>query len=1754
MVRSISYFVSLVMGVSLFSFQSFAQLPTATLSGGDQTICANTYANVIITLTGTSPWTFMYIDPSLQSSDNINTITITSSPYTFNVYPKFNEIISAYRVSNSMGIGTASGSINVTVTPNVLPTTIPSQMQSGPVISGPNPINCSLGQTLLTAPAGYNNYQWYLYNVKYSFFEAISSEIGQVVNATKYGGGNYMVRIIDANCISYSLQFPPLTLQPPFPRPVITGNNTFQCGSPNTVLTATSGFVKYEWRLNGDIIQSGVSNTIVANTFGAGIYSVKVYDTNGCNNTSPQLTVSETFSFNAPLITPSVPMRTIVRCAGGQNTLTAPAGFSLYQWKKNNVIVKSGTDNTLDLNQSGYGNGAYSITVVNAQGCKISSAYSTMVNLVPPGAAPILTASPNLINCNGIPSLIQTSPIDNLYQSYLWSDGSTSNTLSVTKAGTYTVTVKDVSGCTNTGSITLTEAPKQNVTISSTSTVTRLCQTDSTTPSVILQSSVSPSGFTKLWYKDGTYITNTPTLTVQNSGVYTLNIVPKPGTSPNICYTQSNDLPIQITAPPLQYSPAKFVCGPAPTYTHLAIGAGVNQVYKWYADLTSSNPLYVSTSSTDMNYISSLASIYVSIYDQLSGCETSRTNLFITIDPIRLPDQDIVLCWDSTSTYNLKFGEYKGGLYYVTGLYRIGLVSEFSENSISFGVPATEKQYAVGYKSPRGCLTTSDAIIKVSIFQPDISIVSYDTSVGNALCAGNSALLKVNNPGVYWMWYDSPTSNKIIKYSNPPSIETWPLQVTVVGNKTYYVKISNDKCITARKAININAIPNPSADFSIRTFCNQEAEVLYTGPWEQNLSYNWDLDGGIRSNGLVGWQQGGNKFISLEVINSQGCKTKKTTMAVINFAPTLDFDNPPASVCQYKQMNVYPQNTSHPGGKFVGSFIGANNYPILYFSEPGNQYVTYEYTNYDGCVYRKSKPIKVNPLPVVSMMGLTTSYCQSTTGIPVTVNPTGGTLSGTGIRGTTFTPSTLGQRTISYNYKDVNNCSNTATQSVTVNPVPIVSFTGLNSSYCTSAASSALTGTPAGGTFSGTGISGNTFTPATVGTNTITYSYTANGCSGAPAVKTTTVVAPLIPSVIITSSAENPGCGSTVTYTATLVNIPVSRTYQWKRNGVSIAGATAITYTGANMANGEKITCQVSYIDACTNQTTTYTSDPYIQTVLSTNSYLKFDGIDDKVTVPSIPQYDVGSGDFTMGAYVSLNANSPISTPIISRRLSGPANGFVFYLYNNQLIIQLNNVNYYSNTFYSLRDSYEHYIAVTRQNGVITFYLDNKAIGNAASTQSINTTANITIGNDPVDNTFLSGYISNAYISNLANDFIFVGIGLLPIPPQGLVGYWMMNDCAGQSIRDYSTYGNTGVAGTTVVLESSDPVFTNYAPSKANGNSVDFTSSSRGNWIEIPAHTTYDFGTATNFTVEARIAGLTSSSSSSEYRTILSKRSTYSDGFIFGVNNNKLFFQAGGVNYYDAASYNLTSSYCNHVAITRSGTTYTFYVNGVKTSSFTSAADINSPRPFWLGNDYTHYDATRITFFSNTTKKLYSLKGIVDEIRIWNVAQPANVISLNKNTASFMETTPNLIGYFTFNDVKNAQWVLDGSALDNYGFLGSYSNEVDNFDPTLTNIYCSTSLRSASDTQDVENVTTLVNAEAIIYPNPFENTARLKIVNLYSYLTIQITDAEGRLVYTKEKHPATEELLVGEGLPQGMYIIQFVGQPLLKPIKFVKVF
>jgi hypothetical protein len=173
--------------------------------------------------------------------------------------------------------------------------------------------------------------------------------------------------------------------------------------------------------------------------------------------------------------------------------------------------------------------------------------------------------------------------------------------------------------------------------------------------------------------------------------------------------------------------------------------------------------------------------------------------------------------------------------------------------------------------------------------------------------------------------------------------------------------------------------------------------------------------------------------------------------------------------------------------------------PVASPSTPTTYTVTIT-DNYYNCTATSSVSITVNPLPVVTFSPLT-NICIDGSPIPLTGGtPTGGVYSGPGVANNIFYPTVagVGTHTIVYVYTDNAGCAGTDSTSITVNDLPVVLLPTL-ADACLNASPYALnTGTPAGGTYSGPGVSAGMFDPniAGAGIHPITYTYTdVNGCT-----------------------------------------------------------------------------------------------------------------------------------------------------------------------------------------------------------------------------------------------------------------------------------------------------------------------------------------------------------------------------------------------------------------------------------------------------------------------------------------------------------------------------------------------------------------------------------------------------------------------------------------------------------------------------------
>lgn len=159
-------------------------------------------------------------------------------------------------------------------------------------------------------------------------------------------------------------------------------------------------------------------------------------------------------------------------------------------------------------------------------------------------------------------------------------------------------------------------------------------------------------------------------------------------------------------------------------------------------------------------------------------------------------------------------------------------------------------------------------------------------------------------------------------------------------------------------------------------------------------------------------------------------------------------------------------------------------------------------TNGVGLIAQDSVQINIIPLPLVelNLPSEQQQLCPNASFIYILgSSPAGGAFSGPGVSVNRFYPENagVGVHVISYSVTQ-NSCTNTATDTIEVFPVTDVTFSGLSDLCLNQSAIVLSQGLPAGGIYSGIGVSANEFNPQTAGVNThlITYSYTDdNNCT-----------------------------------------------------------------------------------------------------------------------------------------------------------------------------------------------------------------------------------------------------------------------------------------------------------------------------------------------------------------------------------------------------------------------------------------------------------------------------------------------------------------------------------------------------------------------------------------------------------------------------------------------------------------------------------
>src|SRR5664280_93002 len=521
----------------------------------------------------------------------------------------------------------------------------------------------------------------------------------QSINVT--ASGSYTVKVTNASgCLSAASAATIVTVNALPATPTITaGGPTTFCAGGSVTLTS-SPEATYLWS-NGATTQS-------INITTAGSYSVRVKNASGCQSAAAVATI---VTVNAlpptPTITASGPT---TFCAGGSVTLTSSAG-STYLWST------GATTPTINVTIGGI----YTVRVTNANGCQSEQSVATVVTVNALPATPTIIAGGPVTFCAGGNVTLTSSA----GTSYLWSNGATTLSINVTTSGSYTVQVKNASGCQSAASaatvVTVNALPiTPTITASGPTT---FCAGGSVTLT-------SSAGTSYLW-SDGE---TTQSINVTASGSYSVQVTNASGcqSAPSVAKVVTvNAIPVTPTI--TAGGPTTFCTGGSVTLTS---SAGTN--YLW------------SNGATTQSINVSAAGSYTVRVINASGCQSPLSVATdVTVDA--LPATPTITA-DGPTTFCA------GGTVTLSSSPETSYLWSNGETASSININATGN-YTVKVTNASGC--QSAASIAKSITVNALPLTPTITAGGSTtFCDGSSVTLS-SSAGSTYLWSNGASTASI---------------------------------------------------------------------------------------------------------------------------------------------------------------------------------------------------------------------------------------------------------------------------------------------------------------------------------------------------------------------------------------------------------------------------------------------------------------------------------------------------------------------------------------------------------------------------------------------------------------------------------------------------------------------------------------------------------------------------------------------------------------------------------------------------------------------------------------------------------------------------------------------------------------------------------------------------------------------------------------------------------------------------------
>jgi hypothetical protein len=644
----------------------------------------------------------------------------------------------------------------------------------------------------------------------------------------------------------------------------------------------------------------------------------------------------------------------------------------------------------------------------------------------------------------------------------------------------------------------------------------------------------------------------------------------------------------------------QYVClGDVAVFDVTASGTGLT--YQWQEDsgsgfvILSDGGIYSGTSTSTLTLNGTLPGMdgytYRCVINGVICSGTSVTNVVTlneTTSPyISVQPQDQSVCdgdnvtLDVTATgtgltYQWQVNTGSGFVNVTNGsLYSGATTSSLNISTTTLAMDGYQYQVTINGTICTNASTSNTVTLSVGV-GPEITL----GPANQVICDGDNASFTVTTQGtgLTYQWqvndgggWNYALSGGVYSNTNTPTLVITGADASMNGYQYQCIVAGSINCsvysTSTSAVLLVNPLPVVSFSGLSSEYCANAPLAALTGVPSGGTFSGPGIIGNDFSASTAG--VGGPYTILYEYTDGNGCYNSTTQTVSVNPLPVVSYSGLGGPYCINDNTPV--QLTGTPaGGTFSGPGINVNaNQFVPSNSSLGTVSITYTYTDGNGCTSFETQSAIVNDIPALTLSGTAPSYCvDDNTPVTLTGTPAGGTFSGPGVTGGSWTASDagVGTHTITYTYTDGNNCTNSTTISVVVNDLPVVTFTGLAAAYCEDAPADALTGVPASGLFSGTGINVNDFEPATagLGTHDITYTYTdVNGCVNSET-QTTTVNALPTPVITPSSVAFCEGDYAILDGGAGFTNYDWSTGFNGQQSLVDAGGQVTVTVTDIN--------------------------------------------------------------------------------------------------------------------------------------------------------------------------------------------------------------------------------------------------------------------------------------------------------------------------------------------------------------------------------------------------------------------------------------------------------------------------------------------------------------------------------------------------------------------------------------------------------------